>query len=449
MTTQRLNTFRVAALVGPAMPMFAMMMPLAIFLPSFFAQSLGISMATVGTIFLVGRMFDVLTDPIAGSVMDRLSNTISRKAWVMIGAAPIAIAVWQLFFPETGTSTVELTAWLILLYIGWTLMSVGLYSWAAETSHDYNERSRIMGAVQMANSIGSVLVLLTPAAIEMFGTEIFGTSTDIHTARVNAMGTLILALLPVTLLFCWFFAPPSIVESKPARESVLEALSHAFADKSLRLLLLADLAIGINIGISTSLSVFFAEIILGLEGHAGGLSLSNLLAGLVGIPIWLYLARRFQKHKALALTALMTMAAGVFQLWIPPHQLYWFLAGTVVFGLTVGAIQFLPRAMMADVLDRDRLASGEERAGLYFSFLTTTLKLGLAIGIAIAFYLADYFGFDPHTARQSIDSHHVIRYLTAGSSMILGGILFLTAWWFPLGRDEQQRLRQAIDALDA
>ena len=75
------------------MPMFAMMMPLAIFLPSYFASNLGISMATVGTLFLIGRLFDVFTDPLAGIVMDRCQAVISRKLWVVIGALPIAVEI--------------------------------------------------------------------------------------------------------------------------------------------------------------------------------------------------------------------------------------------------------------------------------------------------------------------------------------------------------------------
>ncbi len=441
MTGHTLSNFRVSALVAPAMPMFAMMMPLAIFLPSYFASNLGISMATVGTLFLIGRLFDVFTDPLAGIVMDRCQAVISRKLWVAIGALPIAVAVSQLFFVSPAASTAELMTWLIVLYLGWTLMSVGLYSWAAETTHNYHERSRVMGAVQLANSIGSILVLLTPATIELLST-----SQDLGTARVNAMGTLILVLLPLTLVICWFFAPPSITATKPTRVSIYPALLSAFREKSLRLVLIADLAVGINLGVSTSLTVFFAEIVLGLDGRAGTLSLATLVAAMVGVPLWVALAERRQKHIALAMTALVTIAGGLFHLWVPPNQFSIFLIGSFLFGLATGGIQFLPRAMMADVLDRERLDTGEERAGLYFSFLTTTLKLGLAIGIGIAFYLSDFFGFDPASARQTTESHHVIRYLIATASFLFGGIIFLAGWIFPLGRNEQQQLRAAIDS---
>ena len=55
-TTDSLSKVKVATQTDPAIPMFAMIMPLTILLPSYFASSLGIGMVTLGTIFLIRRM---------------------------------------------------------------------------------------------------------------------------------------------------------------------------------------------------------------------------------------------------------------------------------------------------------------------------------------------------------------------------------------------------------
>ena len=114
--------------------MYAMMMPLAIFLPAYYAESLGIGMAAVGTIFALGRVFDVATDPLAGVMMDRLQHVVQRKWWLAIGAVPITLAVFNLFFITKDVTTGYILFWLLWLYLGWTLMSVALFSWAAEVS---------------------------------------------------------------------------------------------------------------------------------------------------------------------------------------------------------------------------------------------------------------------------------------------------------------------------
>ena len=87
-------------------------------------------MIAVGTLFALGRVFDVVTDPFAGVMMDRLQNVVERKWWLAIGAVPIALAVVNLFFVSDDVTTGGLLFWLICLYVGWTLMSVALFSWA-------------------------------------------------------------------------------------------------------------------------------------------------------------------------------------------------------------------------------------------------------------------------------------------------------------------------------
>ncbi len=438
--TARLSKGAIVALAAPALPMFAMMMPLAVFLPAYYADSLGIGMATVGSLFALSRVFDVVTDPFAGLLMDRLQGAVQRKTWLAVGAVPIAVAVANLFFVSNGITTAGLFFWLLCLYAGWTLMSVGLFSWAAETTNDYHERSRVMAAIQAANSMGSVLVLLTPVLVEWFAD-----SAAVNTLRVETMGWFILVALPVSVVIALRYGPPSLKHGRDDRGLPFRAgLKLVFKNRALVRLLTADFALGLNLGIGTSMSVFFVEIVLNLSGRAGTVQLFSLLAGLVCIPLWVMLARRLQKHKAFGLTAVVSILSGLFALWVPADNFLVFFTGSVVLGMGLGGMQFLPRAIMADVLDHDRLESRSERAGLYYAFLTTTLKVGLAAGIAIAFFLGDLGGFDPAVARSTGEGAQVVRYITGISSVVLAGTCLIAMWQFPLGRQAHARLQTAL-----
>ena len=440
MTASRLPNSAVMALSAPAMPMFAMMMPLAVFLPAYYADSLGLGMAAVGSIFALGRTFDVVTDPFAGVLMDRLQTVVQRKTWLAIGALPIAVAVANLFFATGPVSTTWVFGWLLCLYLGWTLMSVGLYSWAAETTTDYHERSRVMASIQAANSVGSVLVLLTPALVEWFSP-----GENVGELRVQAMGWFILITLPISVLVALKFGPPSItqVSSRP-QLSLWTGMKLVLKNSVLGRLLIADLAIGLLIGVGASMAVFFVEIVLSLEGRAGTLQLFSLLAGLMCIPLWVALAKKLEKHNALSLTAVVSFLGGVFTLVVPPDSFWIYFVGSTILGTGLAGLQFLPRAIMADVVDRDRLESGEERAGLYYAFLTTTLKVGLALGIAVAFFLADLGGFDPAVARTTGEGAEVVRYVNGLSSMALALVCVLAMWHFPLGREAQASLQSTL-----
>ena len=433
------------ALSAPALPMYALMLPLAVFLPAYYAENLGIGMVAVGTLFALGRVFDVVTDPFAGVMMDRLQNVVERKWWLAIGAVPIALAVVNLFFVSDDVTTGGLLFWLICLYVGWTLMSVALFSWAAETSHDYHERSRVMAAIQAANSLGTVLVLLLPVAVEWLGA-----AGEVSELRVQTMGWLVLVALPVTIFIALRHGPPSLTRAARAdsRTSFWQGVRIAAASSALRRLLAADFAIGLTLGIGTSTSVFFIEIVLGHPGRAGTVQLASLLAGLAFIPAWVAIAKRIEKHRALGVTAALSGLGGVFALWVPAGNFALYFVGSVVLAMGIGGIQFLPRAIMADVLDHDRVESHQERAGLYYSFLTTTLKIGLGAGIAVAFYLADLAGFDPSVARATGEGVQSIRYITGVASVVLALACLLAIWRFPLGREAQAALQRSLQRPD-
>ena len=432
----------IVALSAPALPMYAMMMPLAIFLPAYYAESLGIGMAAVGSLFALGRVFDVVTDPFAGVIMDRLQHRIQRKTWLALGAIPIAVAVINLFFIQGEVSIGYLFSWLLCLYLGWTFMSVALFSWAAETSYDYHERSRVMAGIQVANSFGSVLVLLLPVLVEWFGAR-----GEISHLRVQTMGGFILLALPISIFVALRYGPPSLTRpAKPARAPFWQGVKFAAGSSALRRLLLADFAIGLNMGIGTSASVFFVELVLGHEGRAGTIQLFSLLAGLACIPLWVAFANRIEKHRALGLTAIISAIGGLFALWVPAGQFTLYFVGSIVLAMGIGGMQFLPRAIMADVVDHDRVSSNQERAGLYYAFLTTTLKVGLGAGIAVAFYLADWGGFDPAVARATGEGREVIRYITGLSSIVLALTCLIAIWRFPLGKEAQAELQRSLSA---
>ena len=73
--------------------MAAMAMPIAVYLPPLYS-SLGLSLATVGFVFTLVRVFDVVTDPIMGLVIDRFETRWGRrKHWIAISAPIQMLAV--------------------------------------------------------------------------------------------------------------------------------------------------------------------------------------------------------------------------------------------------------------------------------------------------------------------------------------------------------------------
>ena len=75
---QPLKPFTLAAYSGVALPMAAMGMPIAVYLPRFYSEGLGLSLITVGLIFTLARVWDVVTDPAMGYLIDRFETRWGR-----------------------------------------------------------------------------------------------------------------------------------------------------------------------------------------------------------------------------------------------------------------------------------------------------------------------------------------------------------------------------------
>ncbi|OYW35189.1 MAG: hypothetical protein B7Z42_15350 [Brevundimonas sp. 12-68-7] len=125
------------------------------------------------------------------------------------------------------------------------------------------------------------------------------------------------------------------------------------------------------------------------------LLLVYFVAGLVGAPVWAWLATRMGKHQALAVASVyFAVSFGAATLLVPAGNFPAAVAAIFATGLAFGAADLLLRAMMADASDVIRLEADADRTGLLFSILNATSKLGYAFSVG-AFAVLEWIGFDP------------------------------------------------------
>ena len=89
-----------------AVPLAALGLPLTVYLPPFYEGPIGLSVGTVGIIFMVARFWDIFTDPFMGVLVDRYpSKWGRRKHWIVIGIPILMLASWYVFIPSEGEKT--------------------------------------------------------------------------------------------------------------------------------------------------------------------------------------------------------------------------------------------------------------------------------------------------------------------------------------------------------
>jgi Na+/melibiose symporter-like transporter len=436
----------IAAFAAPAGPLLALSLPPILFLPPHFATHLGLPLYAVSAIFLGVRIADIVIDPSVGNLQDRTEHPWGRRRfWLIASCPPLLALVWFVFIGLwPGVPFAFAAAGVFLLYLAYASMVIAHLGWAGELIPTYHGRTHVLGAVQVASMIGQSLMLIIAGYVAQTHRGPGGDA-----AAVYAMGWTIICLLPVTTLIAVAIVPEAKRPPQP-HMSLRETLTTLLRNKSAQRVLLPDFLLGVAQGASGGLFLFFFQFILGFEKESQTLVAIYFVAGLAGVPIWWFAARRWGKHRALQGALIYTAAATAMLLVLPRHMDFAIAAPfMIVAGLAQGGGILLTRSLMADVVDEDELATGQRRSGLYFGLLLTTSKVGVAFG-PLTYAILGLAGF---RAEAGADNTPValatLSALFIGVPIVLSLLAALTLRNYPLDEKRQAALAEAIAARHA
>jgi Na+/melibiose symporter-like transporter len=434
-----------AAFSGPCLPLAAFGVALPVTLPEFYATHVGLELGVVAAVFMIVRLIDITFDPFIGWGMDQTRTRFGRyRPWMAVATPILMLSAFMMFVVvQPGAGAAYLFAWLLVLYLGFSIGTLGQLGWASVLAPQYDERSRVFGWWQVFNIIGVILILILPTVVIQLK---IGTYAD----GVRIMGWAILIALPVTIGLA-MFAVPEPVNAGAAPHGGPGAYLALFKRPAVRKLLWADMLLGVAPGITGSLLFFFFGQIKGY-GHteASLFMLLYFIAGLVGAPFWAWLATRIGKDKALAVASLVFAVFYVGATLVPGGSFALTAVAMFIAGLPYAAGLFLLRAMMADVGDEVRLETGIDRTGLMFSILSATTKIGHVVAL-IPYLVLQVVGFK---AVAPAGGNSAMSLLTLQILFILvPGLLLAAAAWvlraYPLTPERHDQIRLALEARDA
>jgi len=444
-TTPRRSNAVLAAFSTVCLPLAAFGVALPVTLPDFYATFVGLDLGAVAAMFMIVRVIDITFDPFIGWAMDRTKSRFGRyRPWLVLATPILMLAAYMMFVAvQPGAPPIFLFAWLLVLYLGFSIGTLSQLGWAAVLAPEYDQRSRVYGWWQVFNIIGVVLILILPTVVEKTG-------IGDYAAGVRIMGWAIVIALPVTVGLA-LLAVPEPVTSGGQPHGSLGAYVSLFRKPVVRKLLFADLLLGIAPGITGSLLFFFFGQIKGYDhAQAGPLMVLYFIGGLCGAPFWAWLATRVGKDRGLAIAGISSAVLYLGATLAPGHN---FLVTAVVMfiaGLPYAAGLFLTRAMMADAGDEERYETGVDRTGLMLSILSATTKIGHVVAL-VPYLILQWVGFK---AIPPLGGNSEMSLITLQVLFVLVPALLMaaSAWvlkGYPLTAQRHNEIRQALDARDA
>jgi glycoside/pentoside/hexuronide:cation symporter, GPH family len=437
---------RLGIIAGYALPALASQFVAAPFtsvVPGIYAKYFGVSAGAIALVLLASRVFDAISDPMIGYWSDATRSRLGRrKPWLIAGSLLTAFALWNLTAapgPDRDP-VVQFAFWSLLFYAGWTMMEIPHTAWAAELTSDYNARNRVFFLRTVMGVLGMLGFAAVPLLMEAPSTEM--------TPEVLRRVALWFAVLAPLCVGCAVVCVPSgSGHGRPhAPVRLMPTLRALRTNAPLWRLLGVFVLGGLASGINGTLLYIYLDTYLGIGDKVPYALGAMLLAGLLGMPLWLLIMRRVDKHRAWALSL------GCASLWVAAPVLLTpggdsfvpYLIMVVGLALSSGAGAIAPFALLGDVVDFDELRTRVSRSGAYYAVFLFGVKVNAAIGGSIAFAILAVVGYDPAATRHADSAVLGLKLAFGALPALLFAVAAVSIWSFPMTRRRHEVVRRAL-----
>lgn len=403
---------------------------------------LGASPGVVGMIFLVSKIWDGVSDPMAGFLSDRTRSRLGRRRpWLLGSSVPIALLSWMLFAPPASLEGWQLEAWIAVgvfgFYTAYTAFEVPHMALGAELSQSAQVRNRVFGARQFVRVLSMVAAYTLGVSVVRKGGQ---QATEALALGMGAL-TIVVMLLAVR-------AMPGERADYQGRgpRNAFRAVADVWGNPDARLLLFVYFVESMGTGAIGVLVPFVLQYVMKMPDATSAMLMVYTGCTLAGIPLWVALGRRHEKRRLWLVAMLMTGFGFGMLLFVgegdwPLMALSSLLAGT---GGACGAT--LGQALKADLVDVDEHRTGERKEGAYFAAWSFVGKVGGAIMIGTTGLALEWAGFDRELAEQPATVKEAMLLLMGGAPLVLYSVGALIFSRFRLSEVEHARIRAALDA---
>ena len=119
---------------------------IAAFLTIFYTDNIGLAAAAVGTMFFISKLFDGISDILAGILIDKTRTKWGKaRPWLLWLSVPTGLSIALIFFiPQDGSKTMQMiyafVTYNLFTSIMFTITGIARSSLLALMTQDFRER---------------------------------------------------------------------------------------------------------------------------------------------------------------------------------------------------------------------------------------------------------------------------------------------------------------------
>lgn len=442
------------------------------YLPFFYSNIFGLSLAHAGTLVLVTKLYDAVSDPVMGLIADRTNTRWGKyRPYLLWIAIPFAVAgVLAFFTPQTDNYTfkhVYAYVTYILMMTVYTAINVPYGAMLGVMTDDSREKSVFSSFRMFFAFIGSFIAMGSFEPLLKLRQSIVGTlpaewtladSTPADwTIAVSVIGIVCAVLFILSFMMTrehvteaeMAKAPVKENSNETAKTSVVEDLKALVANGPWWMLLGGGIAILLFNCVRGGAAAYYFADVLGTNAiFTLALFLTvGEISQLVGVVVTVPVSEKIGKKATFLLVLVAVTILSVIVAFLPetPAGMWALLVSQILICIAIGINSPLLWSMFADVADYSELKNGRASTGLIFSSSSMAQKFGAAFGSAIVLWVLMAFGYD--NAKGAVQTPEALATIKALISWIpaigsAAGIAIMLG--YPLTDKKMSDIRQEL-----
>lgn len=430
----------ILAFCAPTLGVGFMYFLVGLYMTPFATDVLLISPAAMGAIFMVSRLWDAFSDPIAGYLSDRTRSRLGRRRpWLAASILPIGAVYVMLWSPPSLLEGPALTAWMALGVIGFytamTIFIVPHTALGAELTDSYHERTRIFGYRHVIWTIGAVVAV---GGMQM----IINAADSRLVAREASLGVAVATAGLIALAVFGLRERPEF--QGRGGDNPFRSFRDIWRNPHARLLLIVFFIENLGAATVLVLTFYVAKYVVLRPDLTGHFILAYMGASILFVGIWLPLSRRFGKKRLWIASMLLTACSFGGMFFLAEGRIYLISFLAIMAGTAAGCGAMVGPAIQADVIDYDEYVTGQRKEGAYFAAWNFVFKSSVGIMSMATLWVLEIVGFEPNVEQgDGVRLAIVVLYSIVPLVCYLIGAALLGA--FSLNEKEHRAIRLALD----